>query len=309
MNREEALAEIARIAKNFNLDIDDIKEVFKSTPERTTMQSNKLMNTLLAYIGGILIFSGICIFIAMQWDNINTFNRILLTLGVGFCLFISAVFCTRIDGFSKAAGPLFLLAALLQPTGLAVLFHEYFPIMNPIRGVLIISLMMFIQQGFTFISTKRTELALTTIIFGVLFFMAAFELLAIPYKTEWFVLSSSILCLAWVINNSRYQAIASVLFFFGSLAFFLITFDILRNQFYELLYLGLCCFMIFIAIVSSSRTLLINASLATLAYIGYFTGKHFPHTLGWPLTLIVMGFILIIFSAWIIKLNRHYLKT
>jgi len=136
--------------------------------------------------------------------------------------------------------------------------------------------------------------------------MAASDLLAIPYKTEWLAISVSLLCLAWVIHRSRYLAISGLLFFFGSLIFFLVTFDIVRNTPYEVLYIGISCFMIFLAIIANSRILLINATLATLAYIGYFSGQHFPHTLGWPLTLIVMGFILIAFSSLVIKLNRHY---
>lgn len=309
MNREEALAEIASIAKNHNLTSEEIKAALVTTPEKQATQSSQMMNTLFGYVGSLLVFAGICIFIGMQWDEINTINRIFLTLGVGFCLFVLAVVFTKHTDYDKSAGPLFLMAAILQPTGLVILVNEYAPLLNPSHAVLFISLLMLIQQGFTFLSTRRTDLALLTIIFGMFFFIAACDVLAIPYKTEWLSIGISLLCLAWVINRTRYQTIAAVLFFFGSLVFLLITFDIVRNKSYEILYLGLSCYMIFLAILSNSRTLLINATLATLAYIGYFTGQHFPHTIGWPFTLILMGFILIIFSSIVIKLNRYYLKS
>ena len=308
MNREEALAEIVRIAKNHELKLNDIKSALNPSIEQQTMESRQTVSTLLSTIGGILIFVGIYFFIAMQWNDINTFSRVLLTLGVGFCLFISAVSCDRVPGYGKAASPLYLMAALLQPVGLGIFFYEYSLMTNPIRCVLLISLMMLIQQGFTFFVTKRTELVVTSIIFGLLFFMAAFDLLFVPYRIAWLVISISLLCITWGINQSRYQAIAAPLFFIASLIFFIISFDILNSKPYELLFLGLSCFMIFLAILAHSRTLMINSTLAAIIYIGYFTAKHFPHTLGWPFTLILMGFILIFFSSMVIKLSRKYLK-
>lgn len=65
--------------------------------------------------------------------------------------------------------------------------------------------------------------------------------------------------------------------------------------------------MIFVAIAAKNRTLLVISTLATLLYIGYFTGKHFPDTLGWPITLIIIGVILILISSLVIKLNQKYI--
>jgi len=55
-----------------------------------------------------------------------------------------------------------------------------------------------------------------------------------------------------------------------------------------------------------SRTLLATATIATLSYIAYFTGEHFADTIGWPLTLIALGLLLIGMSAFAFRLGRSY---
>ncbi|KTC99972.1 DUF2157 domain-containing protein [Legionella erythra] len=308
MNRDEALTEIVTIAKRHHLTPDEIASAFKSPLKQQQEEaSSQILKNMLGYLGGILIFAGICIFIAMKWSDITVPSRIMLTLGVGFCLFVMGITCTRFIHYERAATPLFLIAALLQPIGIAVFLSEYAEVDNPSKGVLLVSLIFMLQQGLVFLATRKTVLLFTTVMFSLSFFVAAFDLLEVPYRTAWLVLSVSLLCVTWVINHSPYQAIASLLFFIASLAFFTVTFDIVRNEPYEIFYLGLTCAMIFVAIAAKNRTLLVISTLATLLYIGYFTGKHFPDTLGWPITLIIIGVILILISSLVIKLNQKYI--
>ncbi|KTD48707.1 hypothetical protein Lrub_1058 [Legionella rubrilucens] len=308
MNRDEALVEIVTMAKRHHLTPDEIAAAFNASPTQQREEaSSQLLKNMLGYLGGILIFAGICIFIAMKWADISIPSRIMLTLGVGLCLFIMGITCTRYVHYERAATPLFLIAALLQPIGMAVFLSEYAKVDNPSKGVLIVSLIFMLQQGLVFLATRKTVLLFTTVLFSLSFFVAAFDLLEVPYRTAWLLLSVSLLCVTWVINHSPYQAIASLLFFIASLAFFTVTFDIVRNQPYEIFYLGLTCAMIFLAIAAKNRTLLVISTLATLLYIGYFTGKHFPDTLGWPITLILIGVILILISSLVIKLNQRYI--
>lgn len=80
-----------------------------------------------------------------------------------------------------------------------------------------------------------------------------------------------------------------------------------RNKPYELLYLVVGCSLVFMAIIESSRILLINASIATLCFILYYSSQHFPHTVGWPITLIIIGLLLVGVSGIVIKLNKKYM--
>lgn len=86
----------------------------------------------------------------------------------------------------------------------------------------------------------------------------------------------------------------------SSVLLFYATFDLL---------LALCSFIIYVSTVVRSRTLLLTSSLATLSYIGYYTGQYFADTLGWPVALIILGLVLIGLSSLALRLNRKYRVT
>lgn len=308
MTREEALAEILSIAKRHHLSLADIAEAFHPLSDHRQSQKKNIINHVLGYLGGLLIFAGIIIFIAMKWDDIHVIGQISLTFGIGFCAFIMALTCARQHIFEKAATPLFIIAFILQPIGVVIFLQEYTSGIDSVTAVFYISLIFLIQQGLVFIATQRTFLLLTSLFFLYGAFIAAFDLLDIPYKTTGLTLSLSLLLLSWAINQTRHQPLAPLLFLVSSLCFFGYTFDILQNKPYEILFLGISCAFIFIAIASRTRTLLVTATVALLSYIGYFTGKHFPNTIGWPITLIIMGIFLIFLSSMVIKLDRKYIK-
>ncbi|MCW8471614.1 hypothetical protein OQJ19_13295 [Fluoribacter gormanii] len=407
MNKEDALQKIIDLAKRYQIDIREIALALKPTQDACPADQTNWLNKLYSYIGGILIFAGICALIVMKWQDFNIYERVTLTLGFGFSSFILSFLCLKHPNYQKASTPLFLIALFLEPTGLVILLQEYnlmlpiwwvliigiiyfvhqrfailsdkalvltvttfvfgwilfaytasnsriilnlgfgfvffllglyyqdkqykitaplFPIgaileacglltllsqytsiLMPNWGVLIVSLILFLQYGLAFISNKHTALAFITLFFFYSFFLAAFELLGVSERLKWFILSSSLLAVSSFINHSKYQGIAGILFFISSLVLLLVSFDIVKNQYYEILYLGLACGLIYMAIIESSRILLINASMATLCFILYFSSQHFPHAIGWPITLIIIGFLLIGVSGIVIKLNKKYM--
>lgn len=308
MNQNDALEEILAIAKRNNLTLTDIAEAFNPPSEAKNRQQKNIINHVFGYMGGLLIFAGIIIFISMKWNDIHVIGQIFLTLGFGFCAFLMALTCAKQHVFEKASTPLFLIAAILQPMGVVIFLQEYASGTAPVKAVLFISILFLIQQGFVFLAMQRTVLLFTSLFFMYGAFFASFNLLEVPYKTTWFVLSLSLLLLSWAINQTRHQPLTPLLFFISSICFFWVTFDILKHRPYEIFYLGISCTLIFLAIAIRNRTLLATSTIAMLGYIGYFSGKNFPNTIGWPITLIIMGIVLILLSSLVIKLDRKYIK-
>lgn len=307
-SRQDALIEIADIVKRHSLTLDDIAAALTASPEQKTQKSGSILTRVFGYIGGILVFAGLGTFASMVWDDIGAIGRIGITLGIGFCAFVMALVCTTDDKLEKAATPLFLTAAFLQPAGIMVMMKEFSRGGDPAHGILFMSFVMLLQQGLTFWAKQRTVLGLSAIFFGLTFFGTAFDLLDVPERLNALVIGSSLMCLAWALDNSRHKSIAPINYFFGSVTLLCVTGDLLHGKPYEILFLGVSCGMIFLSTLARSRILLINATLATLSYIGYFTGKHFADTLGWPIALILMGFLLIGFSSFAVKINNKYIK-
>lgn len=307
-NKQEALQEIVTIVQNNQLTIKEVMAALTDTQMITVQRSSSILSRLFVYIGSILAFAGICIFIGMQWDQLTSGARIAVTLGTGFAVFLFALVAIDHPKYDRSATPLLLMAALFQPTGIFVMLHEYSPENEPLHSVLFMSTVMLIQQGAIFCQIKRTTLAFTSIFFGCSFFITAMELLEIDKNLISLIIGTSLMCISWALNNSPHRAISAFWYFIGSIALLIPAFDLLQDTPFEVLYLGLTALMIYISTAAHSRTLLLTGTLSMLAYISYFTYQYFSDTLGWPLVLIICGAAFIAIGSIAIRINTRYIR-
>ncbi len=306
--KEDALHDIVSLAKHNNITLDEIKQAIEAAPALASKPSASVLSKLFGYIGGIFVFAGIGVFISMYWDDFGSAARVIVTLGTGFVAFIMALVCLYDKKCERAATPLFLIAALLQPTGIFVMLQEYSSGGDARHGILFMAAFMLIQQTATFWAKRRTVLAFSAILFGCIFFATLFDLWDLNEKLIGMVIGSSILCVAYALNQSRHLAIAPFWYFVGSIILMWSVFEAVENTPFELIYLGLATLLIFLSTVVRSRSLLAVGTLAMLIYIGYFTAKHFANTMGWPMALVIIGIALIGMSALAVRLNNKYIK-
>jgi hypothetical protein len=76
----------------------------------------------------------------------------------------------------------------------------------------------------------------------------------------------------------------------------------------EIGFLAVAAGFVYGSVFLHSRMLLAVATLAILAYTGYFTGQHFVDSVGWPLALIAFGLVLVGLSALAVRLDRDYVR-
>ena len=306
--KEDALHDIVSLAKHNNITLDEIKQAIEAAPVLPSKPSANVLSKLFGYIGGIFVFASIGVFISMYWDDFGSAARVIVTLGTGFVAFIMALVCLYDKKYERAATPLFLMSSFLQPTGIFVMLQEYSSGGDARHGILFMAVFMLIQQTATFWAKRRTVLAFSAILFGCIFFTTLFDLWDMNEKLIGFVIGSSILCVAYALNQSRNLAIAPFWYFMGSIILLWSVFEAVENTPFELIYLGLAALLIFLSTVVRSRSLLTVGTLAMLIYIGYFTAKHFANTMGWPIALVIIGIALIGMSALAVRLNNKYIK-
>ena len=82
-------------------------------------------------------------------------------------------------------------------------------------------------------------------------------------------------------------------------------FDIVENTSVELLYLAVTTSVLYACVVLQSRALLLTTVIAMLAFIGYFSEKHFANSLGWPITLVLMGVAFLGVGTVALKVKRR----
>jgi hypothetical protein len=307
--KEDALQDIVALAKHNQITLDDIAEALQASKIHTDKPSTSVLSKLFGYIGGIFVFAGIAVFISMYWDDFGSAARVIVTLGTGLIAFVMGLVCLTDKKYERAATPLFLMSSLLQPTGILVMLHEYASGGDARYGLLFMAAYMLIQQGSTFWAKGRTVLAFSAILFGCIFFANLFDILDINEKLIGVVIGTSLLFIAYALNQSKHIAIAAFWYFIGSVVLLWSVFESVKHSALEPLYLGVCALMIFISTYVRSRTLLLVGTLAMLFYIGYYTAKHFANAVGWPIALVLIGIALIALSSLAVKLNNKYIKA
>jgi hypothetical protein len=306
--KQDALIEVIDLIKRHNLSYAEVTAAMNDSPDFKAEKSSGVLSKVFGYIGGIFVFAGLAIFIEMQWNDLDSIGRIMVTLGPGFCAFILALVCLTNARFEAAATPLFLVAALVEPTGMVVALQEFSHGGEPMYGVSFICFIMMIQQGCTFWAKDRTVLALTTIIFGLGFFGSMMEIAHVGERLIGITLGASLTCIAWSLDHSRHKSIAALCYFFGSVLFLMSAYEWLRHSPAEILFLGLSCATIFLSTVARSRTLLLVGTLALIGYIGDYFAENFMNNGNAALGLVLAGFLLIGLGAAAVKINNKYIK-
>jgi hypothetical protein len=305
-SREEALQEIVEIAARHQLQTDEIVSELNKTPlPDQAERSTGILARILAYLGGVFVLAGIAIFIGMQWDQFSSAIRVLVTLGVGFALFLFALATMTDDRFSSVTTPMFLIAALLQPTGIVVMLDEYSRGGDPQHGLLFMCVVMLVQQLFTFLAKQRTVLLFTSLFFGAAGFGTLGEILNIDFEIISLALGIGLTLVSFAIDKTVHRVITPFWYLAGSVFFLYGAFDVLEGSPIEIVYFGVAAGFMYLGTVVQSRTLLFASVIALMGFTGYFFRDSLANAFG----LIIMGFLLIGLSAFAMSLNRKYIQA
>ncbi len=124
-DRNRALESIVALATQHGLSASEIAAALGGPSDQAPENRWRgVLVRVLGFLGGTFVFAGIGVFIALQWDAMNSASRVLVTLGAGFVAFVLALLAARDARFDKASTPLLLVAAALEPTGMFVAFDE-----------------------------------------------------------------------------------------------------------------------------------------------------------------------------------------
>lgn len=119
-----------------------------------------------------------------------------------------------------------------------------------------------------------------------------FERIAMLTAENWasFVIGVSVMLSAYGVQlQGRSERLTALGFFIGSIMTYAGLFDLVQHSAFELVFLGVTASILYACVVLQSRTLLLTTVLAMLSFIGYYSAEHFANSLGWPITLVVMG--------------------
>ena len=308
-DRTRALEQVVALARQHHLTAAEIAAALTEPAARPEERRRNVLVQVLGFLGGTFVFAGIGVFIALQWDTMNSAARVIATLGSGLAVFVLGVLSARDARFAKATAPLLLVAAALEPTGMLVAFDEYGTGGDWRWASLITSAVMALQFGAVFASLRRSTPLFVALAFVTAFWWNALDLLDVEAKVIALVLGAIMLLTAMGVDRTAHRDITPVWYFFGAAAFLAGLFDLTKHTPLEIAFLAAAAGFVYLSVALHSRTLLVVATLAILAYTGWFTGEHFADSVGWPLALIGFGIFMIGLSALAFRIDRDYVRA
>lgn len=307
-DRARALNQIVALARQHGVSAAEIAAALAESSVAPERRSRNILVRVLGFLGGTFVFAGVGVFIALQWDGLNSAARIVITLGPGLAAFVLAVLAGRDRRVGRAATPLFLAAAVLEPTGMLVAFAELGSGGDWRWAGLVTAAVMAVQFGAAFGALQKSTLLFLTLLFGTLSWWTALDLADVDGTLIAIVLGSAMLLAAvWAHRRGRGD-ITPFWYFVGAAAFLAGFFDAVERTPFEIAFLAVAAGFVYASVVLHSRTLLAVATLAILAYTGWFTSEHFVDSIGWPLALMAFGLVLIALSVLALRIDRAYVR-
>lgn len=305
--RQEAIDRIAELARQHGISQEEIAERLEGGPMASSQgPTSSRLTMLLAYLGGIFVFSGLVTLTNMVWPDLSSAARVAITLGSGVILLVLALVADRDERFRRASLPLYLMAAVLQPAGLFVLLHEYSTGGDAALGSAAVFGAMSLQSALLFAQLRWTRTVLFTVIYGVATFSSLMAWLDVSWEFTTLVVSISGLLVTIGIRQGEHRVLCPLLYPIFAFALACAAFDILHGEFpvdFGLLAVGAA--LVVLSTGLRSRSLLVASVIITLAYLGYYTNEYFADMMGWPIALIVMGMVMIGLSSYAVRLGRQ----
>lgn len=301
MTRTEALHHIVELAREHEL---SRKEVLEALPSGNSTAS--WLRPLLATLGGLFVLAGLLAGLYLVWDELLPLTRVIIVFGAGLCALAMAIAGCLHPAYERAALPLFLLAGLFQAVGLVVLLQEYPPDWPDAVSWVLWTGVLAIQFTALFAWLKRTDLLFLVLVFASLCFIAAGDQLDVG--SDWIFLALGLggLCLSFGLERTAFRTLCPLTWVAYGLCFGGGLFVLVQSRaIFDLLLIAAAAGLIQASVVLERRSLLAVSVLMLLVYLGYYTGEYFADTLGWPISLILFGLILLALSGYAIRLGRR----
>jgi len=271
------------------------------------------------FVGSAFIFFGIFFFLFTNWPSLNNFLKIFSTLGSAIAAYIAAVLLYLSKKHDKLGTAFFLVAAVTFPIGLYIVIDILRLNINPNQIGTLIYAICFGTFLLSYWYYPRNIFLLFSINYGSLFFLSLLQLiishsiLSFGDWTEYGFLSlgACYILLGYYLGEEKMHPLIGPLYFFGisyilSASYCLggcfLNESLLRRYISGLLILA----SLFLAIPLKSKSFLYIGSIFMVIYIMDISYQVIDKigTYGWPLILILCGFIFMFVGFLVIHLRK-----
>ena len=327
MDKEELLQELSVKISTGEINREEIATRFSFAPTTQTavITENSKISTpfsvtkMLYVLGAAIVVIGIIIFVSQIWDDIGSFGRIAVTLGLG--LLIAAIGSMLLKQKPEDnIGPIFhFIGGMLIPGGAVVTLSElsvdgdwtiaitfagifaFYLFLNAIHRHAILTFFA-IANG-----TATIYLILNAIIGGP---FKGFLGIKDIYQYTTMAIGASYLLLAHAFRGGWNKHLIGALYFLGITGFLGAAFSqVFDSVPWQMLYFIIVIGGLVLSVYMRSRSILVMSTLFLIAHVSYITGEYFADSLGWPISLVILGFVFIGLGYVSISVNKKYIAN
>ena len=324
MNKENILKSVETLVKEGQLTKEELLGVYDrsiSTDKQETLNKQSRISNILYYIGGGIVFLGVCIFIGTNWSELNDLTKIIATLGTSVMMYYSGVLLTRYKNLERICDAFYFLAALVAPLGIFVTM-DIAGIDTGTAGChTVIAAILLVVNLVSYNIDKRNVFFVFSVIFGswLFFSLTIFMIGGRPFsdwnfvKYRWLVAGLSHMILGYALRDTDKKGLTRYLYGFGVVEFLTAALCLggytpNQNVFWELIFPGLTFGIIFLSVYLRSRSFLIFGTLYLMFYLFKITGEYFTSGFGWAFSLIIVGFALMGIGYFALYVNKKYIS-
>lgn len=319
MNKKEFLALVTQKATEQSVSIEEIYDAYeKGLPKDFQPAISFSIGNVLSFLGGGIIVLGLTILATNNWTDLTDPMKIYITLGV-------AVILHAIWGLSKTWDKLPVLryvalfgSGILYPTGLVISLNIANISATNIEKALIITGVSGLIYVISMLLERHPLLAFYGIINTTLFFYAIFAYILNSLEGAFTVeelstylqifpiaVGSSHLFLAsWIQNSKIRRIIPPLLNIAATLQIYIGLFSLtFRYNWMDYVFPIILLGGYILSVRINNRIILLGSALFTFLIIFKITAERFSQSLGWPISLVIIGFSLIIIGS-----GTYYIK-
>ncbi len=273
---------------------------------------------MLYIIGGVIVVTGIITLISQMWDALNSPLRILITLGLGLLLTGSGSVLLKKKPEDMIGLVFQAMGGALIPGGALVTLHELSTGLDTVWPVAIAFGAITAFYLLLNAAHKNALLTFFAITNGTAFlYLLTDAVLSTPfyqngsfYAYLTMVIGASYLLLAYAFREGWNQKLSRALYLFGTLGFLGAAFSrVFDSGFWQIFYFFILGASVLLSVYLKKRTILVLSMLFLVAHVSYITGKYFADSLGWPLALVILGFVFIGLGFATVRVNKKYIAA
>jgi hypothetical protein len=272
---------------------------------------------MLYVLGAGVVVIGVLIFMAQVWDDMGAFGHILITLGLGLLVTLLGSMLLKQKPEASLGTVFHFIGGMLIPGGVIVTLDEMNLDTEWSFALIFVGVFVFYlilnavhkNAVLTFFAIANGTAAIYLVSNALFDPILEYRDMEVLFQYVTIALGGSYMLLAYSFKDGWNNKLIGALNFFGITGLLGAAFiRVLDSGIWELFYFLVVFGALFLSVYMRSRIILIMSTIFLIVHITYITSEYFADSLGWPVALVLLGFMFIGLGYASITINKKYIN-